>query len=203
MESFTFGDVEKVAANKGLRLLALVGVLALVITVGTAPIGASGNPGAAAAKKKKCGKKKPKKQADAAKKKKKCKKKKQNPKPTLVRATITWTNADSADADLDLFVFDASGGVAAKGATTIPNSAISADIVGTNGSETFTDLAPNPLRTLSFGVCYQVGGSAHAPFNISYVTADGQTHTDSKDPGSSFHYDFPGGAPIPAGYCPN
>ncbi len=62
---------------------------------------------------------------------------------------------------------------------------------------------PNAKRPLSFGVCYQVGGSVHAPFTITYVTADGQTHTDSQDPGSSFHYDYPGGAPIPTGYCPD
>ncbi len=189
----------KLFANKGMRLLALVGVLALAITVTAAPVGASGETGAATAKKKakKCGKKK---SAASAKKKKKCKKKKSS---SLVRATITWQNADADDADLDLFVFDASGGVAAKGASSIPNSKISADITGKNGSETFTDLAPKPLRNLSFGVCYQVGGSAHAPFTITYVTADGQSHVDSRDPGSSFHYDFPGGAPIPAGYCPD
>jgi hypothetical protein len=197
------------ASNKGLRVLALIAVLALAITVAVAPVGAAGDPGAGVAKKgKKCGKKKKKKgkSAEAAKKKKgKCKKtkKKQQPKPApVVRATITWTNADSPDADLDLFVFDAAGNVAAKGASGIPNATISPDVVGINGSETFTDLAPKPLRTLSFAVCYQVGGSAHAPFEIKYVTADGQTHTENRDPGSSFHYDFPGGAPIPAGYCP-
>lgn len=185
----------KLFENKGLRLLALVAVLALAITVTAAPVGASGDSGAVAAKKKKCGKGK---KSAASSKKKKCKKPKQ-----MVRATITWQNADADDADLDLFAFDANGNVAGKGTTAIPKSRISADIVGKNGSETFTDLAPKPLRNFSFGVCYQVGGSAHAPFTITYVTADGQKHTETRDPGSSFHYDFPGGAPIPSGYCPN
>lgn len=186
--------------NKGLALLAIL-ALALSVTV-AAPIGsASGGAGAETAKKKGC-KKKAKKGADSAKKKKGCKKKKKKQAP-LVRATITWANADAPDADLDLFVFDASGKVAAKGASTIPNSTISADVVGLNGSETFTDNAPKPLRPLSFAVCYQVGGSAHAPFTINYTTADGVPHTETRDPGSSFHYDFPGGPPIPAGYCPD
>lgn len=188
----------EVSKNRGVIALALIAALALVISV-AAPMGsASGGAGADIAKKKKCKKSK---KAGASKKKKKCKKpKKQAP---LVRADITWTNADSNDADLDLFVFDAQGRVAAKGASAIPNSTMSADIVGTSGTETFTDLSPKPLRTFSFAVCYQVGGSAHAPFTITYTTADGVKHTDTQDPGSSFHYDYPGGAPIPAGYCPN
>jgi hypothetical protein len=121
----------------------------------------------------------------------------------LVRATLTWTGAGSNDADLDLFVFDASGNRAGNGADTIPNSSLSSDVFGPSGTETFTDRAPQPLRPLSFGVCYTVGGSVHAPFTITYVTADGQSHTASEDPGSSFHYNYPGGPSIPSNYCPN
>jgi hypothetical protein len=196
--------VGEVGRNKGLIGLALVAALALVLSVAVPVGGASGGAGAEIAKKKKC--KKGKKKANSA-KKKKCKKKKKKgqdkPPAPVVRATITWTEAGSDDADLDLFVFDANGATAAKGASAIPNSTMSADLQGPAGSETFTDLAPKPLRTLSFAVCYQVGGSVHAPFTITYITADGQSHTDSQDPGSSFHYDYPGGAPIPAGYCPD
>ena len=195
--------MEGTRRNRGLTGLALLATLALVlsVTVGTAATAAGGSA-AEIAKKKKCKKKK--KKASSAKKKKCKKKKKGQDKPApLVRATITWTGAGSNDADLDLFVFDASGNVAAKGASAIPNSTMSPDLLGPAGSETFTDTAPKPLRTLSFAVCYQVGGSVHAPFTITYVTADGVSHTDSQDPGSSFHYDYPGGAPIPAGYCPD
>ena len=193
--------MEGMRRNKGVTGLALLAILALMmsVTVGTAAT-ASGGGAAEIAKKKKCKKKK----ASSSKKKKCKKKKKKGAKPApQVRATITWANADAPDADLDLFAFDASGGVARPGSTTIPNTTTSADVTGQNGTETFTDLAPKPLRAFSFGVCYQVGGSAHAPFTITYITADGQSHTESRDPGSSFHYDFPGGAPIPPGYCPN
>jgi hypothetical protein len=194
--------VERIAKNKGMTGLALLAALALAltVTVGSAATAAGGG-GAEVAKKKKC--KKSKGKAGAAKKKKCKKKKKAKPPAPLVRATITWTGAGSADADLDLFVFDASGNTAAKGATAIPKTTMSPDLLGPSGSETFTDLAPKPLRIFSFAVCYQVGGSVHAPFTITYVTADGQSHSEFRDPGSSFHYDFPGGAPIPAGYCPD
>jgi hypothetical protein len=179
--------------------VALLAALAMIVAgFNTASAGAAGGDTAQTAAKKKCGKKK----AQGAKKgKKKCKKaKKQAP---VVRATITWTEAGSDDADLDLFVFDAQGNRSGNGQSGILASTISADQQGPAGSETFTDLNPRAKRPLSFGVCYQVGGSVHAPFTITYVTADGQTHTDSQDPGSSFHYDYPGGAPIPTGYCPD
>ena len=121
----------------------------------------------------------------------------------LVRATLTWSNADNPNnTDVDLFAFDASGNRAGNGSNSIPFSTISPDVVGGAGTESFTDLAPNPLRPFSFGVCYKTGGSAHVNFTITYLTADGVTHTDSQFPGSTFHYDYPGGAPIPANYCP-
>jgi hypothetical protein len=194
--------------KKGICSLGLVLLLALALvgaSIGTAA--GAGGDNAVAAKKKKCKKKKKKSSASEAKKKKKCKKKKNgggsgNGQSPLVRATLSWTGGDANDADLDLFVFDASGGRAGNGADTIANSILSPDMTGTSGVETFTDTTPQPLRAFSFGVCYTVGGSAHTPFTITYITADGMTHTDSQNPGSSFHYDYPGGVPIPAGYCP-
>ena len=179
--------------------LALLAALALLFALVAGPV-AEGKPAASIAKKCKKGKK-----ASSA-KKKKCKKKKKAKQPAkpspVVRATITWTGADSDDGDLDLFVFDASGNRAGNGSNTIPSSVLSADVVGTSGTETFTD-NQGGKRVLSFGVCYQVGGSQHAPFTITYLTADGVPHTEVRDPGDSTHYDFPGGAPIPAGFCPN
>ena len=179
--------------------LALIAAAALAFALVAGPAAQGEQPGASIAKK--CGKKKGK--AGASGKKKKCKKKKKaaQPKP-VVRATLSWTGAGSDDADLDLFVFDASGNRAGNGSDTIPQSALSTDLLGPAGTETFTDNTGGK-RVLSFAVCYQVGGSVHAPFTLTYTTADGVPHTEFRDPGSSFHYDFPGGAPIPAGYCPD
>jgi len=183
--------------SKGILGLVLLVAIALVVSVPAGSAAGRGGDTAVAAKKK-C-KKKP-----HAAKKKKCKKKKKKAVAPVVRATLTWTGAGSNDADLDLFAFDAQGGRAGNGSDTIPATQLSPDVRGTSGSETFTDLDPNQHRAFSFGVCYQVGGSVHAPFTITINVLNGQTHTASRDPGSSFHYDFPTvGVPIPAGYCPN
>jgi hypothetical protein len=187
--------------NKGLCVLALLALLALTISA-TVGATASASGGSAVAAKKKCKKKK----VHFA-KKKKCKKKTGGAGNTsLVRATLTWSNGGANDVDMDLFVFDANGNRAGNGSDTIPLSTLSPDVTGPAGTETFTDQAFNQKRPLSFGVCYTVGGSVHTDFTITYVTADGVTHTDTKagdtSPGSSFHYDYPGGAPIPTGYCP-
>ena len=181
--------------KKGLVLLAL---LALAVFTVTATIGGSASAaGGAVAAKKKCKKKN---HASSA-KKKRCKKRKNVPPVSVVRAKLTWTGADASDADLDLFVFDAQGRVAGNGSDAIPASDLSPDVQGTDGTETFTDLNASQHRPFSFGVCYTVGGSAHAPFTITYVTSDGVTHTDSQNPGSSFHYNYPAdGVPIPS-YC--
>jgi hypothetical protein len=185
--------------NKGLLMLALLAVLAFTVSA-TAAGAATGSSGNAVAAKKKCKKKK---QANSA-KKKKCKKKKGGSSP-VVRATLTWgpmgDDMSADDADLDLFAFDASGNRAGNGSDAIPLSTLSPDITGRSGTETFTDLSPTQHRALSFGVCYTVGGSVHTPFTITYMTADGVTHTDSQRPGSSFHFEYPGGAPIPNNYC--
>jgi|tagenome__1003787_1003787.scaffolds.fasta_scaffold20987254_2 hypothetical protein len=189
-------------SNKGLVLLAL---MALAVFTITATVGgsASASSGNAAAAKKKC--KKHKKQADSA-KKKKCKKKKGTTvENTVVRATLTWgpTDVDPSadDADLDLHAFDASGNAAGNGSDAIPSTTLSPDITGRSGTETITDLVADQHRGLSFGVCYFVGGSVHTQFTITYVTADGVTHTDTQRPGSSFHFEYPGGAPIPDNFC--
>ena len=192
--------------------LGLAGLAILALTI-TATFGgaASADPVAHSAGLKKC-LKKAKAIEDPVKRKKakrRCRKKfaiapapGSIPSTPLVRATVTWSNADNpGNTDVDLFAFDASGNRAGNGSDAIPSTTISADVTGGSGTETFTDLA-KPLRSFSFGVCYQTGGSAHVNFTITYVTADGVTHTDSQFPGSSTHFDYPGGAPIPAGYCP-
>jgi hypothetical protein len=192
-----------VTARNFTALTILVAVAALLVGVMAGP--ASADPVANTAKKaKKC--KKGKKGTSAKKNKKKCKKvkKQAQAQSPVVRATITWTEAGSDDADLTLYAFDAAGNVAKSGTPSgIPNSTTSADQKGPAGTETWTDLAPNPRRAISFGVCYQVGGSVHAPFTITYVTADGQTRTDTQDPGSSFSYEYLDGPAIPTSYCPD
>jgi hypothetical protein len=193
-EGIFFGRGERL--KTGLALLTALALVAGLAAV-TAEAG-SGGPSASTAKKK-CKKAK----KGSAAKKKKCKKKKAATPAPVVRATLAWTGGDADDADLDLFVFAPDGKVAQPGSNAIPQTSISGDATGRSGTETFTDTDPKPARAFSFGVCYQVGGSAHSPFTIIYVTADGVSHTESRDPGSSFHYDFPGGAPIPTGYCPN
>ena len=186
--------------NKGLVLLALVALGAFMITA-TVGGSASASGGHAVAAKKKCKKKK----AHSA-KKKKCKKKKGG--SSLVRATLTWSNGGSSDVDMDLFVFGGSGH-AGNGSDTIASSTLSPDVTGPVGSETFTDLAFNQKRDLSFGVCYTVSGSVHTDYTINYVTADGVTHTETRADdgtppslGSSAHVNYPGGIQIPDDYCP-
>jgi hypothetical protein len=173
---------------------------AFALAITTAAGAATAAPGASVAAKKKC-----KKRHSA---KSKCKKKRRKSDVTrspVIRATLMWSNGGADDADMDLFVFDGNGGVAGNGSNTIPLSSITPDFSGPAGSETFTDglFTPQAARDLSFGVCYTVGGSVHTPFTITYVTADGVVHGDTQNPGSSFHYDYPGGAPIPSNYCPH
>jgi hypothetical protein len=195
--------------RKGLLGLALLAILALTITVTVGAAASAAGGHAVAAKKKKCKKKK----HAASAKKKKCKKKKNNgggggTNTPLVRATLNWSNGGSSDVDMDLFVFDANGNRAGNGSDAIPTSTISPDLTGPAGTETFTDQAFNLKRPLSFGVCYMVSGSVHTDYTITYVTADGATHTETRADdgtppslGSSAHVNYPGGAPIPDGYC--
>ena len=156
-------------------ILALAVLLSLALVVGTVGSMAGASSGSAVAAKKKCKKKK--KAAGSA--KKKCKKKKATPAPApLVRATLTWSGGGGST-DYDLYVFD--GGTTARAVSNpIPNSAFSPNTAGSSGTENFTDLAPNPLRNFSFGLCHQDGGTDGSSYSIEYVTADGVHHTDSQ-----------------------
>ena len=196
--------MEGMRRNKGLTGLALLAILALMlsVTVGTAATAAGGSA-AEIAKKKKCKKKK----ASSSKKKKCKKKKKKGAKPApLVRATLTW----DTNADFDLWVFDTAGNRARAASNTIANTTFSAnDTMDTDGlgPETFTDnIFKKPGRAFSYGVCFQDGGSNPTNFTLDYVTADGVHHTGNQgvDPLGSdgAHREFDGGAPIPADYCP-
>jgi hypothetical protein len=171
--------------------------VAVAMAVVTADASASASPGAAASAKKKCRK--------AHSKKRKCKKSRRKadaPRSPVVRATLSWFNGGADDVDMDLFVFDGNGNVAGNGSNAIPLTTLSSDVTGPAGTETFTDglFAPQAARDLSFGVCYSVGGSVHTQFTLTYVTADGVVHGDTQNPGSAFHFDYMGGAPIPD-YC--
>lgn len=183
--------------NRGILATGIVGALALAIA--TAGASASVSPGASVAAKKKC------KKGHHAKRKKCMKKKRKTDasRSPVVRATLTWSNGGADDVDMDLFVFDSNGNVAGNGSNTIPLTTLSGDVTGRAGSETFTDglFTPQSARDLSFGVCYRVGGSVHTDFTLTYVTADGMVHGDTQSPGSAFHFDYPGGAPIPSTYC--
>jgi hypothetical protein len=192
--------------------MGLAGLAILALTITATVGGASADPVAHSAGLKKC-LKKAKRIEDPVKRKKakkRCRKKfpttsttPASPTNPLIRATLSWSNADNPNAtDLDLFVFDTSGNKAGNGQDSIPNSTISTDVKGGSGTETFAD-TQSPLRSFSFGVCYKTGGSAHVNFTIKYVTADGVTHTDSQFPGDTTHFDYFGGATIPSNYCPS
>jgi hypothetical protein len=177
--------------------LAVCSLAAIALVIALAAGAATAAPGAAMAAKKKCRK------GHAV--KKRCKKKRRSDanRSPVIRATLQWANGGADDVDMDLFVFDGQGDVAGNGTNTIPLSSITSDVSGPSGSETFTDglFTPQAARDLSFGVCYSVGGSVHTDFTLTYVTADGVVHGDTRNPGSAFHFDYPGGAPIPSNYC--
>jgi hypothetical protein len=182
--------------TRGIVAAAIAGALALTVVT----VGASASPGAAAsAMKKKC------KHSHAA--RKKCKKKRKrradDPQLPVIRATLTWFNGGTNDMDVDLFVFDSQGDRAGSGSNAIPLSSLSGDVTGEAGSETFTDglFTRQAARDLSFGVCLGGVGADETEFTLTYVTADGVVHGDSRSPATSSHYDYPGGAPIPSGYC--
>jgi hypothetical protein len=187
--------------NKEVLVACVCAALALAFTSVSAA--ATTMPGATKAAKKKCKKRHS--------RKAKCKRKKRDSnanRSPVIRATLMWSNGGADDVDMDLFVFDGQGNVAGNGSDTIPLSSITQDVSGPAGFETFTDglFTPQSARDLSFGVCYRVGGSVHTDFTLTYVTADGVVHGDTRagdmSPGSAFHFDYPGGAPIPTGYCP-
>ena len=197
--------------TRGQTVLALMAALALAVGVLAGPMSAFGSGGAHTSSLKSCLKKAKNKPTKHKRKKarKKCHKKYEpatsKPTPT-VRATLTWDSnpPSGGNIDLDLWVFDTSGNKARAAADTIPNSTFSSNDVNAPGIETFTDSAfTNPGgRDLSFGVCYQDGGSQHTIFKLDYVTADGAHHTASQEYGSDgASSSFNGGAPIPANFC--
>lgn len=199
--------------NSVLAGLALLATLALAIGLiaGPAAGAPSGNAGASGLQKCLKKAKKIKKKAKRKKRKKKCHAihapASPNSPKSLVRATLTWDSeppGGGGSIDLDLWVFDSNGQRARAAANTIPNSSFTPNDVDAPGSEKFTDLAyTNPGgRNLSFGVCYQDGGSQHTTFKLDYVTADGVHHTASEEYGSDgVSSTFAGGAPIPANFC--
>jgi hypothetical protein len=194
--------------KKGILAIAIVSALAVAITTAGATAGASS--GNAVAAKKKCKKKK---HASSA-KRKRCKARKNVPQKSVVRATLNWSNGGASDIDVDLFVFDSSGRQAGNGTDAIPASVLSPDVTGPSGTETFTDLNGNQLQPLSFGVCYLASGSTNVDFTLTYITADGVSHTftaaDDLPPGPNqraklgekAHMNFSGGPAIPDNYCP-
>ena len=184
----------------------MVAIAALSVAMAVGPAAGASGGHAVAAKKKKC-KKKSKSSAESAKKKKCKKKKKSAVVAPVVRATLNWSNGGCErrrHGSVRLRCRRATGGQRVR---HDPVEHPLPDLTGPAGSESFTDLAFNQKRPLSFGVCYQVGGSVHTDYTITFVTADGVSHTDTRagdnSLGSSGHVDYPGGAPIPSGYCPN
>lgn len=180
----------------------LIGLMILAIlaaTIGSAAVATASAPGAATAKKK-C------KRAHRARKKcrKERKRRADDPQLPVIRANLSWFDGGSNDIDVDLFVFDAEGNRAGHGSNAIPLSSLSGDVTGEAGSESFTDglFTRQAARDLSFGVCLAGPGADETNFTLTYVTADGVIHGDSRSPATSSHYDYPGGAPIPTGYCP-
>jgi hypothetical protein len=181
--------------TKGIRVVCILAALALPITI--AADAASAAPGTSMAAKKTCKKK------HSAKKKCKKNRKSNATRSPVIRATLRWGNGGADNVDMDLFVFDAEGNIAGDGSDAIPLSSITSDVSGPAGFETFTDslFSSQAARDLSFGVCYSAGLPARTDFNLTYVTADGVIHGDSQSPDTTTRFDYPGGAPIPAGFC--
>ena len=138
--------------NKGLLVLALLGLLTMMISV-TVGATASASGGKAVAAKKKCKKKK---NHAASAKKKKCKKK--AAPVSLVRATLTWSGGGDST-DYNLSVFDPSGSTGSVLSNPISSTTFSPNAKGSSGTETFTDLDFGKHRAFAFGVCHQDGGT--------------------------------------------
>jgi hypothetical protein len=174
-------------------LIALIALLGLAITAAASNAGASGH-GQAVAAKKHC--KKHKRSAGAAKKKKKCKRKKTDfvtpptiappastpstpstPKATL-RASLSF---DDNPSDLDLYVWDAAGNLAAFDGNDIPDS----DTTSNSASpEQFFDHRSPSTRDFTYGVCvYSDGdGDAGTSTDVDYTLnapGDSPPFTDS------------------------
>jgi hypothetical protein len=194
--------------KKGFLGLALLTLLAFTITA-TFGGAASADPVAHTAGLKKCLKKAKRIQDPVKRKKakKRCRKKfgtgtgTGTPGTTgspLVRATLSWSSGGTST-DYDLYVFDPSGTIASSRSVSnpIPNTTFSGNVMGGAGTERFTDLIfAVPGRNFQFGVCHQDGGSDGTSYSITYVTADGVSHSDSRSGGSDgFNAKYSGGTP--------
>ena len=165
----------KMRKNKGLVLLALVALAAFMVTA-TVGGSASASGGHAVAAKKKCKKKK----ASSA-KKKKCKKKGgdgQHAVGSRDADLVEWRCQRCRHGPLRVRREREPAG---NGSDTIPQSTLSPDLTGPAGTETFTDLAFNQKRSLSFGVCYTVGGlGPHAVHDHLRHGRRGDSHRDQR-----------------------
>jgi len=189
-------------AKKGTLGLALIATLALTLSA-TFGGAASADPVAHTAGLKKCLKKAKRIQDPVKRKKakKRCRKKFGGTGTTgspLVRATLSWSDGGTST-DYDLYVFDPSGTIASSRSVSnpIPNTTFSGNVMGGAGTENFTDLIfAVPGRNFQFGVCHQGGGSDGTSYSITYVTADGVSHSDSRSGGSDgFNAKYSGGTP--------
>ena len=205
------GNSARRFVSLGVALMALV---ALTVSLGAGA--ASAGPGHAVTAKKKC--KKAKKGAVSA-KKKKCKRKKQPLTPVqlppapgpIVRATLSW----SADDEVDLHAFDASGnhsGWAQTGPTTfgvvqgIPNATHNGDAGPGGPSESFTDnifvAGGSTNREFAYVACLYNGpalGSYSATF--TEVSSDGQTISVPLSGPTDAALTVTGGPTVPSDPC--
>jgi hypothetical protein len=189
--------------------IGLVALLGLTLALVTVSAGQARAGHAVVAKKKKC-KKKHKRSAAAA-KKKKCKKKVHHvvlPAPgPLVRATLSW----SADDQVDLHAFDASGNHAGWDynvnppdgtlVNNIPNARHNGDIGPSGGTESFTDdifVAGGPSnREFSYVAClYAAPGPDPYTAAFSLVSKDGTSASRTLDGPAIWVLMVPGGPPI-------
>jgi hypothetical protein len=191
--------------------IGIVALLGLTLALATVAAGQAraGRPGhAVAAKKKKC-KKKGKKSAAAA-KKKKCKKVHRVVLPApgpQVRATLAW----SANDQVDLHAFDASGNHAGWDynvnppdgslVNNIPNARHNGDIGPSGGTESFTDdiyVVGGPSnREFSYIACLYASPSPSAyTATFSLVARDGTNASRALDGPSVWVLTVPGGPVI-------
>jgi hypothetical protein len=186
--------------------LALVALLGLVVALATVSAGHA-SAGHAVAAKKKC-KKKHKSAAGVA-KKKKCKHHPQVQQVTLpapapiVRATLAWTAND----EVDLHAFDASGNHAGWVNTgvvnNIPNAHHNGDIGPGGPSESFTDdifvIGGPSNREFSYIACLYDNPDTN-PYTATFVgvTKSGTSTTLPLDGPAYYSITAPGGPPLPS-----
>jgi hypothetical protein len=187
-------------------LVALLGLMLALVAI-TASHARAGQPGHAVAAKKKC--KKHKRSAGVS-KKKKCKKVHHIVLPApgpLVRATLAW----SANDEVDLHAFDASGnhaGWAQTGPSTfgvvnnIPNAHHNGDIGPGGPSESFTDdifVVGGPSnREFSYIACLYDSPSP-SPYTATFtgVTKSGASSSLTLNGPAFYTLTTPGGPPLP------